>query len=165
MCEPVFAVLTSSLGWFSGKRINIEFWIARKRIADEQGLLIYSIDSCPPEIASSSPLFDEVYDGKLPEKATDKILPSWIDERIKEKFGQQFKPPKRCSVRLQFENMQYSIATISVGKVKPVIDCLYPIILGDPGMPRDDKIDTLIVERVSNNAQRPAVRITIWETK
>jgi len=82
LCEPVFAVLTSSLGWFSGKRINIEFWIARKRIADEQGLLIYSIDSCPPEIASSSPLFDEVYDGKLPEKATDKILPSWIVKEL-----------------------------------------------------------------------------------
>ena len=164
LCEPVFAVLTSSLGWFSGKRTNIALWTARKRIGDEQGLLIYSIDSCPPEIANCSPLFDEVYDGKLPEKATDKVLPSWIDERIKEKFGQQFKPPKRCSVRLQFENMQYSIATISDGKVKPIIDCLYPIIGGDPGAPRDEIIDALVVERVSSSAQRKAVRITVWES-
>lgn len=40
LCEPVFAVLTSSLGWFSGKRKNIALWTARKRIGDEQGLLI-----------------------------------------------------------------------------------------------------------------------------
>lgn len=158
LCEPVFAVLTSSLGWFSGKRKNIALWTARKRIGDEQGLLIRNIDSCPPEIASSSPLFDEVYDGALPAKATDDSMPLWI-----KKFG-RFKTLKRCSIRLQFENTPVSIATISSGKVKPVIDCLYPIIGGVSGAPHDEIIDMLIVERVCNSAQRPAVRITIWES-
>jgi hypothetical protein len=120
--------------------------------------MIRNIDSCPPEIASSSPLFDEVYDGALPAKATDDSMPLWI-----KKFG-RFKTLKRCSIRLQFENTPVSIATISSGKVKPVIDCLYPIIGGVSGAPHDEIIDMLIVERVCNSAQRPAVRITIWES-
>jgi hypothetical protein len=104
------------------------------------------------------PLFDEVYDGVLPNKATDVEIPSWI-----KRLG-QFKVKNRCSVRLEFENTPLSIATISSGKVKPIIDCLYPIIGGVPGAPNDETIEMLTVERVNNYTKKPAVRITIWES-
>lgn len=157
LCEPVFAVLTSSLCWFSGNRRNITLWTARKCIGKEQGLLIQSIDSDTLLTPSNNPLFDEVYDGILPTKATDDNMPIWIRG-----LG-QFKTIKKCSVRLRFENTLVSIATISSGKVKPIIDCLYPIIGGVPGAPNDEIIEMLTVERVSNNTERSTVRITIWE--
>jgi hypothetical protein len=157
LCEPVFAVLASSLRWFSGKRRNITLWTARKCIGKEQGLFIRSINSNTLLTSNSIPLFDEVYDGVLPTKATDKNIPSWIKE-----FG-QFKVVEKCSVRLEFQNTPVSIATISSGKVKPIIDCLYPIIGGTPGAPNDEIIEMLTVERVNNTTQRSAIRITIWE--
>ena len=157
LCEPVFAVLTSSLHWFSGVRRNIALWTAAKCIGNEQGLLIRSIDSSSFLTPVNMPLFDEVYDGALPSKATDNDMPLWIRG-----LG-QFKAEKKCSVRLKFENTPVSIATISTGKVKPIIDCLYPIIGGVPGAPNDEIIEMLTVERVGNNGKRPAVRITIWE--
>ncbi len=157
LCEPVFAVLTSSLRWFSGNRRNITLWTARKCIGTEQGLLVQSIDSDTLLTPSNNPLFDEVYDGILPTKATDDNMPTWIRG-----LG-QFKNMKKCSVRLQFENIPVSIATISSGKVKPIIDCLYPIIGGVPGAPNDEIIEMLTVERVSNNNKTSSIRVTIWE--
>lgn len=157
LCEPVFAVLASSLHWFSGVRRNIALWTATKCIGNEQGLLMRSIDSSSLLTPVSMPLFDEVYDGAFPSKATDHEMPLWI-----RKFG-QFKAIKKCSVRLVFENTPVSITTISSGKVKPIIDCLYPIIGGAPGAPNDEIIEALTVERASSNGKRPAVRITIWE--
>lgn len=157
LCEPVFAVLTSSLHWFSGKRNNITCWTARKCIGEEQGLLIQNINSETLLAPSGTPLFDEVYGGVLPNKATDDNIPSWI-----KRLG-QFKAVNACSIRLIFENTPVSIATISSGKVKPIIDCLYPIIGGIAGAPNDEIIEMLTVERVSNSTKKPAVRITIWE--
>jgi hypothetical protein len=157
LCEPVFAVLTSSLHWFSGARRNISLWTATKYIGNEQGLLIRSINSSLPLTPDKTPLFDEVYYGALPTRATDNDIPLWIMG-----LG-QFKAPKKCSVRLVFENTPLSIATISTGKVKPIIDCLYPIIGGAQGTPKDEIIETLTVERVSSNGKKPALRITIWE--
>ncbi len=157
LCEPVFAVLTNPLGWFSGKRTNIELWTARKCIGKNQGLLIQNINSGTQLAPNTIPLFDKVYNGLLPNKATDGAIPLWISS-----FG-QFKPIKKCSVRLRFENTPVSIATISSGKVKPIIDCLYPIIGGLPGAPKDEIIEMLTVERISNNTHISAVRITIWE--
>ena len=158
LCEPVFAVLTSSLRWFSGKRGNITLWTASKCTGKEQGLLIRNIDSDTALTPSSVPLFDEVYDGVLPKKATDDKIPSWI-----KRLG-QFNVVNACAIRLSFENTPVSIATISSGKVKPIIDCLYPIIGGVPGAPNDEIIEMLTVERVSNSTNKPAVRITIWES-
>lgn len=157
LCEPVFAVLTSSLGWFSGKRRNITLWTARKCIGEEQGLLIRNIDSNTLLAPSATPYFDEIYDGVFPSKATDDNIPSWI------KKSRQSQVIKKCSIRLQFENTPVSIATISSGKVKPIIDCLYPIVGGIPGAPNDEIIEMLTVERTSNITRKPAVRITIWE--
>ncbi len=84
-------------------------------------------------------------------------MPIWINELGK------FKTIKKCSMRLRFENYPVSIATISSGKVKPIIDCLYPIIGGIPRAPNDEIIEMLTVERVNNNTERSAIRITIWE--
>ena len=156
LCEPIFSVLTSSLHWFSGSRKNITLWTARKCIGKEQGLLIRNIGPNTLLMPSSPPLFDEVYEGVLPTNATEEAIPSWIIG-----LG-QFKVTKKCSVRLIFEKTSVSIATISSGKVKPIIDCLYPIIGGDPGKPKDEIIEWLTVERVSNSRKRAAVRITIW---
>lgn len=157
LCEPVFAVLTLSLGWFSGKRRNITLWTARKCVGKEQGIFIQNIDSNTLLAPSTTPYFDEIYDGVFPAKATDDNIPSWI-----RKSGQS-KVIKKCAVRLQFENTPVSIATISSGKVKPITDCLYPIVGGVPGAPKDEIIEMLTVERTNNIIRKSAVRITIWE--
>ncbi len=158
ICEPVFAVLTTSLGWFSGRRTNISLWTARKYIGDAQGLLINTIAAESALTPSSIPIFDEVYDGVLPNRATDTAIPLWI-----ESLG-QFNIENKCSIWLIFENKRINIANISNGKVKPIIDCLYPIIGGFPGAPKDHIIEMLTVEKVSSNTERSSVRITIWES-
>ena len=158
LCEPVFAVLTTSLGWFSGKRRNITRWTARKCIGQEQGLLISAIDADTPSLPSGIPIFDEVYEGVLPNSATDPEIPLWMAG-----LG-QFKRADRLSLRLIFQNTPLSIATISSGKVKPIIDCLYPIIGGVPGAPKDEIIEMLTGERESRSAKKPSIRIAIRES-
>lgn len=156
LCEPVSAVLTSSLRWFSGSRRNISLWTARKHIGKEQGLLIRDTNSSILT-PSNMPLFNEVYGGALPTRATDDGLPLWIKN-----LG-EFKVGKKCSVRLTFQNMPVNIADISTGNVKSIIDCLYPILGGGPKAPNDRIIEMLTVERVSSNDEMPGVRIAVWE--
>ncbi len=158
LCEPVFAVLTSQLGWFGSKRANINSWRAIKTQNEIEGMIlkdVRSIGFIKPEYPA---VFDAVYQGKFPNKATEVLMPEWI------KSHSGFKGVnKQCAIRLLFGTKTLSIATISSGKVKPIIDCLYPILGGLCGAPDDHKITELYVEKSVEELTEDQVRITIWE--
>ncbi|QAT39091.1 hypothetical protein [Clostridium sp. JN-9] len=158
LCEPVFAVLTTTLGWFYGKRINIKYWKAKKRIGDIEGLYIREIDKNTVSLPNTIPIFDAIFKGKFPNKATDEAIPKWIKE-----ISEFKKANNKCTIHLQFGSKNLSIATISNGKVKPIIDCLYPIIGGNAGAPEDEKVETIIVEKQIENLEDNMVKVTIWE--
>jgi hypothetical protein len=78
-------------------------------------------------------------------------------------FSRFQKVNNACTIHIQFGSKNLSIATISDGKVKPVIDCLYPIIGGSAGAPEDEKIEAIVVEKQIENLEDDMVKITIWE--
>ena len=66
LCDPVFTVLTSGLGWFNQKQVNIQSWRAVKKVDNNPGLLIKPVKDIDICIDESSIFFDEEYSGSLP---------------------------------------------------------------------------------------------------
>ncbi|MBC2726966.1 hypothetical protein [Desulfosporosinus sp.] len=162
LCEPVFSVLIGKLGWFQGKRPNLRWWHATKAEGISYGVQITAIKAVmyDTEDGLGKPIFDSVYTGDLPSKATDTQLPIWIS-RLK---TNPIKKDSRFVVRLLFGNEKINIGDIATGKVKSLIDCLYPIIGGISGNPEDWRIDSLIVHKGISTLQHDSVRISIWRT-
>lgn len=160
LCEPVFSVLVSQLGWFSGKRPNIQCWYATKSEGDPPGLrLLFKDDSVEDwEKRLTEPVFDYIHSGDLPKKGRDPQIPLWISG-----LGSTYTPDKtdRFFLRLLF-GQNLNIGEITDGRVKNLIDCLYPIIGGTVGKPEDWRIDSLFVQKNVLAIQPYSVRITMW---
>ena len=62
-----------------------------------------------------------------------------------------------------FGAQKLSIASLSDGKVKHIIDCLYPLIGGKKGAPEDHRIVELYVVKSVPGLNNDQVQITIWE--
>jgi hypothetical protein len=160
LCEPVFSVLINKLGWFGGKRPNIKWWRAMKICGQPSGLQLSAETRIPLEMTRlfENLLFDGVYEGELPRRATDNQIPSWINS-LKE-----FESPQnsdRFVIHLQFGGLKLNIGNIATGEVKSIIDCLYPVIGGLKGKPEDWRVDVLQVEKGATNLN-DSVRISIW---
>ena len=164
LCEPVFSVLINSLGWFGGRRPNLIWWHAIKVCGQPSGLHLSMEPTTPPEMMGEyeSPFFDETYEGVLPSKATDPQIPSWLDSL--KKFGSP-KNNDRFIIRLQFGGTKVNIGDIATGKVKALIDCLYPVIGGCKGKPEDWRVDILQVEKGVINLKNDSVRISMWKKR
>ncbi len=67
----------------------------------------------------------------------------------------------RYAVGLRFGGSAVNIGDIATGRVKSVIDCLYPILGGVVGAPEDWRITSLYVEKKSANVPDGAVSVTI----
>lgn len=157
LCDPVFTVLTSGLGWFNQKQVNIQSWRAVKKVDNNPGLLIKPVKDIDICIDESSIFFDEEYSGSLPNSATDYEIPMWIKS-----FGKIPKVYHNCGLALIFVNINRSIASLSTGLVKHFIDCLYPILGGDPGDPDDHKISELTVKRIKTEEKNKYIRVIVW---
>ncbi len=144
LCEPVFSVLINKLGWFGGKPSGLQFSVETK-IPLEMTRVFGNL------------LFDAVFEGELPRKATDNNIPSWLNSL--KKFDQQNND--RFVIRLQFGGLKLNIGNIATGEVKSIIDCLYPVIGGLKGKPEDWRVDVLQVEKGTTNLN-DSVRISIW---
>ena len=157
LCEPVFAVLTSKMGWFGGKRTTIHRWKATKRVGDIEGMYIRAFDVQLNKDTERKMIFNGIYKGVFPNKATDDSIPKWINN------GYKYIRINQYGISFEFGSNKLSIATISDGKVKHIIDCLYPVIGGKSGYPEDNKINSLVVERNTVDLGEDEVRIRIWE--
>lgn len=162
LCEPVFSTIVGRLGWFQGRRPNLRWWSTSKEEANQTGLRIILGDTVPVKWLSVSGelIFDSIYNGELPRKATDPMVPKWIKDSnlVNQKDNDRF------ALQLMFGNPKLNIAEIADGRVKNLIDCLYPILGGGSGTPEDWRIDSLLVQKGVSSLSQSSVRILIWRS-
>ncbi len=159
LCEPVFSVLVGKLGWFDTKRPNIKWWRATKVSGKPTGVKLVLETRSAPEMVKEfgQPFF--IYHGAIPEKASDTVIPENI-KPVKPLRKPQIND--RYMVRLQFGGSKINIGDIATGKVKTIIDGLYPLIGGNPGAPEDWRIHVLQVEKGVTFVKEGYVFISIW---
>lgn len=161
LCEPVFSILVNALYWFNGKRTNIQWWTAEKRIGQETGLSIQFFTTKNEEflLQYGYPVFHATYLDKLPLKATDPNMLAWFNTfpGVKSLNG-------KIAVELQFQLESINLGDICTGKIKPVIDNPYPLVGGKPSNPDDWRIDRLYVNKSKNRTGQSLI-IKVWEMK
>ena len=102
-------------------------------------------------------IFDKIYQGELPKSATDKEFAEFVKINSKEKL----RINDECKIKIQFHSSLINLGNISSGTVKPIIDCLYPILGGKVGAPDDHSIRLLVVEKGIRDIPQNSVRIMI----
>lgn len=160
LCEPVFSILINKKGWFKGKRPNIQWFIASKIKALKSGCNFKIFDSIelPISVNYKNLIYNKVYSGNLPKSATDIEFISWIKEN--------YTPVKNNSsfyLKIEFSSSNVNLGDIATGKVKSIIDCLYPIIGGNMGSPEDWRIDILEVKKGVETISEKSIRVSIAE--
>lgn len=157
LCEPVFSVLASGLGWFGGRQAGIRGWRAVKAVSDTPGLSLRQVHEIPTMHSLSHILFDQVYRGALPRSARSPEIPAWLQS-----FSGLPAPRGLLGLAMDFTNTGRSIASIPVGLVKHAVDCLYPIIGGRVGGPDDHLIGEMAARRLEDVSGTPSIRFVLW---
>jgi len=163
LCEPVFSILINARGFFKARRPNLHWWEATKAKGEEHGVRVILEKSQPggltPELGE--PSFNQLYSGTLPSSATDPDIPNWLSSlgvcKAVDSSG-------RFALQLDFLNPRVNVGMIATGKVKSIIDCLYPLLGGSKGKPEDWRIDRLLVTKGFSSDLAGAVRIGLWDT-
>lgn len=158
LCDPVFSVLASGLGWFDGRQTGIRGWRAVKAISDTPGLYLRQVHEIPERHNPSRVLFDRVYRGAFPRSARSPEIPAWLLG-----FEDLPAPQGFLGLEMDFINTGRSIASLSDGLVKHAVDCLYPIIGGRVGDPDDHLIGEMVARRLEDNSGVPSIRFTLWQ--
>ena len=160
LCEPVFSSLINKKGWLGGKRPNLKWFRATKMIDIKHGCsfkICNSLESVSP-IKYKYAINSKIYSDNLPKNATDAEFSSWVKEN--------YNVAKHLSsfyVKIEFGSSRINLGDIATGKVKSIIDCLYPIIGGNMGSPEDWKINILEVSKGVKTISENSTRITIAE--
>lgn len=160
LCEPVLSVLVNKAGWFRGRRSNIRWFEASKSVDTFTGChLAVSRDPTPVwRTPDGQPLLDALYPGPLPRSARDPAMAAWaLANRQQVATGP-------CLVRLSFASPRVNLGDVATGPVKSAIDCLYPVLGGQPGRPVDDLVTILQVEKGPKHAGTVRVTISSVET-
>jgi hypothetical protein len=157
LCEPVFSAVVNRLGWFGGRRSNIAAHHARKRIGTPTGCQVRILE----ELGESSwtdgtMIFDATSSLGLPRSARDVEFASWIRQLMPRPADEG-----RFGVDLRFRD-RLNIADIATGRVKNVIDCLFPIIGGQAGSPADWRVIALEVRHTDADVQG-TIRVRVTE--
>ncbi len=160
LAEPVFSILINKKGWFKGKRPNIQWFRASKIKALTSGCDFKISDSTEPVISVNckNQIYNKVYSGNLPKSATDNEFISWVKE--------DSTPVKNNSsfyLKIEFSSSSVNLGDIATGKVKSIIDCLYPVIGGNMGSPEDWRIDILEVTKGVETIPENSIRLSIAE--
>ena len=116
------------------------------------GLLLTESEAPAFRIDPSFVVFDHQYSGTLPMSGKDPFFMSWVN---REKDAHPAKYDGGYSVLLQFSSESINIGDISTGRVKNIIDCLYPV-TGD-----DRRIEFLQVEKGLSSIEIGGIRIVI----
>lgn len=160
LCEPVFSILINKIGWFKGKRPNIQ-WFRASKINDIQsgcGFTIYNSLEPDSHVKYKTLIYNKTYTGNLPKSATDNEFISWVEEN--------YTRVKNCTsfyLNIEFGNPRINLGDIATGKVKSIVDCLYPIIGGNLGNPEDWRIDILEVRKGVKTISEEAIRVLVAE--
>lgn len=72
--------------------------------------------------------------------------------------------PKQFAVLLRFGDPQINLGDIATGRVKALIDGMFPLLGGEIGKPEDWRIKSLAVEKGTLDLTPNSVSITIWKT-
>ena len=156
LCDPVIATLVGRLGWFGGSRPAIQGLWARKRVGPRTGCEISLFPSWTQVALGNVPvLLDATWTGELPRSARDAGFADWVGRELQGLPS----PGSRVAVRLAFGG-RLNIADVSTGRVKNVIDCLWPVLGGVPGAPADDRVGILAATQQDATAGG-TVRVTV----
>ncbi len=161
LCEPVLSILVNKRGWFGRRRPNILWWRAVRHFSGSPGchIAVLSTEALEIDVAMSHVLQDAIFHGQLPVDAQDPVLPSWL--RSKDAKSTRVGDP-RFGVQLCFHGTRVNLGEIATGPVKHVLDCLYPVLGGDPKSPEDWRIELLQVEKNCDHVQNGTLRLRIW---
>lgn len=159
LCEPMFSVMASGLGWFHGSRPRVEWWSATKRVGVPTGCTLSRLEADGPESPRGRPTLRETYRGVLPSSATSPEVATWAAVCMRQSGAAW---PESCVLRLEFGSRVLNIASISSGGVKAFVDCLFPFYGGLPGRPEDHRIQHLIVQRGVADLDEKEVRVSLW---
>lgn len=158
LCEPVFSTLVNKLGWFNGNRRNIHHWRATKETGRPSGLQL-AIGSNGIDESLRTPDHSGIYNGPLPQSARDADFINWVKTALAPGYC---RTAENFSVRILFGGNSINIADISSGRVKSILDCLYPILGGEEGSPEDWRINYLEIEKNVPSLKCNAVSILLW---
>ena len=157
-CEPVFSVLANRLGWFAGRRPNIQAFRARKTLAEVTGCRIRILgERWHDPWIEGLVLLDGVSGGPLPVSARDEAFAGWVAGAMVRPAA----PGLLVAVELRFSGA-VNLGDIATGRVKNVIDCLYRVLGGSPGAPNDSRIEVLEATRMDGGVPG-SVRVQVVE--
>ncbi len=161
LCDPVFSILVNSKGWFGGHRPNILWWRAARHLSTRPGchITVFSTKAQEIDVAPETVQLDAVFQGPLPADAKDPVLSSWL-KSIGVKSTRVSDP--RFGVRICFHETRVNLGDIATGPVKHVLDCLYPVLGGNPGSPEDWRVELLQVEKNCDHLQNGTFKLKIW---
>jgi len=159
LCEPVFSVLVNRKGFFGGKRPNIRWWHASRRVASPGGCRIEPSNHNSPPQLEGDVVFAGKYQGELPRSASETAIAHWI-----ETTGSQCQilPEDTIAVSLDFGTPSINIGDFATGRVKSVIDNLYPILGGVAGAPDDWRISELCVAKGQERLGKDELEICLY---
>lgn len=161
LCEPVFSVLINKKGWFKGARPNLQWFRASKikNIRDGCEILISNQSELKNSVKYKKVLFDRIFDGNLPKNATDNDFISWVKNNSS---GRNYS--NHFYLKIEFGNKDVNLGDIATGKIKSIIDCLFPVIGGKEKSPEDWKVYVLDVRKGVETLPEDAVRIFVAES-
>lgn len=146
LMEPIIWALVGRLGWFGGRRTNLDEWFATIRHGVEPGAELGLADEPLAALVAmaAETLAIGTYSGPLPNCATHPEACAWSETLA---HSLEWRPREACGLELAFASPTVNIGDIATGPVKAMIDCLYPLIGGSRGHPEDQRIRTVVVRR------------------
>lgn len=143
LCEPVFSVLANRLRWFGGTRVGVTHLRARKTVGPETGCLIRVAEICSGFESSRGDLLLSAESSiPLPFSARDANWAKWAADAMVRSAS----PSSRLAIEIQFSG-PVNLGDVATGRLKNLIDCLYPVLGGRLGAPADDRIVELAASR------------------
>jgi hypothetical protein len=158
LCEPAFSVLVNRVGWFGHSRPNITWWQATKEIGSPIGCSFHVSTEPALLLPNLAPSWEGVYSGSLPQSGTAPELADWA----RQLGSGRPVASDSCALYLGFGRTDINIGDICTGRVKSIIDCLYPVLGGAAGKPEDHRISTLVVEKGVGTLDGNDLAVRIW---
>ena len=162
LCEPVIAVLVDQLGWFKGNRSNIQWFYASKSRNNVSGLrlTLYPTTSLTFHLDNMKklPVFQDTYTGDFPSFASDPRFVDWMEKMVAEPTI-----ASEVALLLRFGDETLDLGDLASGRIKNLINCMYPLLGGSPGREEDWRIKTLAVDKGFPGLEPNEVSITVWD--
>jgi hypothetical protein len=153
LLDPVLSVVVNRLGWCGGRRPNLAWVRAEKAYRGTNGARIALERGSPmwPPLGIGRAVVDGSYGGDLPRSARDETFAGWVRAAA---IGTV---RTYAAVRLTFATATVNLGETATGPVKPLLDCLWPVLGGTPAAPEDWRIRVLLLEKGASG-----VGVEVW---